>query len=341
MPYKRLSFGMDPITIGLLAGGAQGLLNFGSSLFSQKATRDANMELAQYQFSKNLEMWNLGNQYNSPQAQMERLKQAGLNPNLVYGHGATGNMATTLPQYQAPKVQYDLPAPVQIPAMIQAYQDYKLKAAQTANLEDQNEQIRQATNNARMYGEILGERKPGETYRSGLAQLNWSRMNATQDQAIQYLLTKYQTGGELLGYQRDAAKETTARIRKSIELMDEQMKSQQQGRSLSRSQEELNKQKFSNLVPRQIEAINQEIELKKTFKSLRDLDVENYMDKMYADWIFRGLGSVTDVIKTVRGMKGGKGPTIDPKAVDPNNKSWQKDKESHSQWMKRVNPGAN
>jgi len=33
--------------------------------------------------------WNMQNEYNSPLQQMERLKAAGLNPNLVYGNGAT------------------------------------------------------------------------------------------------------------------------------------------------------------------------------------------------------------------------------------------------------------
>lgn len=35
-----------------------------------------------------LEDWNRQNEYNSPASQMARLKAAGLNPNLVYGHGA-------------------------------------------------------------------------------------------------------------------------------------------------------------------------------------------------------------------------------------------------------------
>lgn len=33
--------------------------------------------------------WNMQNEYNSPSGQMARLKAAGLNPNLVYGNGAT------------------------------------------------------------------------------------------------------------------------------------------------------------------------------------------------------------------------------------------------------------
>lgn len=34
--------------------------------------------------------WNMQNQYNSPQAQMQRFKDAGLNPNLIYGQGESG-----------------------------------------------------------------------------------------------------------------------------------------------------------------------------------------------------------------------------------------------------------
>ena len=39
----------------------------------------------------NLEMWNRMNKYNSPKAQMQRFKEAGLNPNLIYGMGTHGN----------------------------------------------------------------------------------------------------------------------------------------------------------------------------------------------------------------------------------------------------------
>lgn len=42
-------------------------------------------------------MWNAQNAYNTPAAQMERLKEAGLNPMLVYGHGSVvGNTAGSM-----------------------------------------------------------------------------------------------------------------------------------------------------------------------------------------------------------------------------------------------------
>lgn len=39
-------------------------------------------------------MWNLNNEYNTPLAQVNRLQDAGLNPNLVYGNGSMQNVST-------------------------------------------------------------------------------------------------------------------------------------------------------------------------------------------------------------------------------------------------------
>ena len=53
-----------------------------------------------------LDMWNRTNDYNSPIKQMERLKAGGLNPNLVYGNGATTTANNITPMASKP-----LPAP--------------------------------------------------------------------------------------------------------------------------------------------------------------------------------------------------------------------------------------
>lgn len=60
-----------------------------------------NKDLAQFQYDKNLEMWEKQNTYNSPIEQRKRLEEAGLNPALMYGNGSvsTGN-ASQMPQYQ-------------------------------------------------------------------------------------------------------------------------------------------------------------------------------------------------------------------------------------------------
>ena len=60
-----------------------------------------NKKLAAQQNQYNIDMWKMQAEYNSPQAQMQRFSAAGLNPNLIYGLGNNGNMATA-PQMVVP-----------------------------------------------------------------------------------------------------------------------------------------------------------------------------------------------------------------------------------------------
>lgn len=77
-------------------------------------------------------MWSMANDYNHPVNQMARLKQAGLNPNLVYGSGSVTHQATTP---QLPK-QESL-APDFMGAFVQ-FQQLK-------NLQIQEERLREET----------------------------------------------------------------------------------------------------------------------------------------------------------------------------------------------------
>ncbi|AZL82935.1 DNA pilot protein [Apis mellifera associated microvirus 35] len=71
------------------------------------AAQKAESELA---YQRSVEMWNMQNLYNSPSAQMDRFKAAGLNPHLIYGQGSSGN-ASGFPQYQPANLQYRYEAP--------------------------------------------------------------------------------------------------------------------------------------------------------------------------------------------------------------------------------------
>lgn len=121
---------------------ANGFLNAAGSVYStiqgRKNTKDtiaANKELAEYAYARDLEMWERQNAYNSPQAQMERLKAAGLNPNLVYGTGAVANNSGPTPKYNTPNVDYtSRPPVVDMPAILSAFNDFQLKQAQIDNV---------------------------------------------------------------------------------------------------------------------------------------------------------------------------------------------------------------
>lgn len=71
-----------------------------------------NQRMSDQEFIRNSYMWDLQNQYNSPQSQLERIKQAGINPNIAFGSGVsatTGNNQSRpsyrAPQYVAPSIQ--------------------------------------------------------------------------------------------------------------------------------------------------------------------------------------------------------------------------------------------
>lgn len=86
--------------------------------------------------------WNMQNEYNSPVKQMARLRDAGLNPNLVYGEGVTGNSPGQVRSSSVNEMNQRAPdwgaVGAQAGNSIMAYQDIKLKEAQINNLEADN-----------------------------------------------------------------------------------------------------------------------------------------------------------------------------------------------------------
>lgn len=115
-----------------IASGLNAVVQPVVDIINTNKTIKANKQLAEYSYSKDLEMWNRQNDYNSPLSQMNRYKEAGLNPNLIYGQGTSGN-ASTMPKYNAPTLKYEYSAP-NTAQMLSAYQDYQLRQAQIDNV---------------------------------------------------------------------------------------------------------------------------------------------------------------------------------------------------------------
>lgn len=72
-----------------IAGGIFGnLFNANQARKAEKRQFQMQKDLMSYQNDMNRSNWLEQTEYNSPANQMKRLQEAGLNPNLVYGHGA-------------------------------------------------------------------------------------------------------------------------------------------------------------------------------------------------------------------------------------------------------------
>lgn len=79
---------MDPLIGGALIGAGAGIFD---NIFNNKS----NQRAYERDRADALSDWNRQNEYNSPKAQMARFKEAGLNPQLIYGQGTPGNASAT------------------------------------------------------------------------------------------------------------------------------------------------------------------------------------------------------------------------------------------------------
>lgn len=68
---------------------AAAAISAGASMLNNAVSNAQSKKLMQKQFHYQKKMWQMENEYNKPINQMARLQEAGLNPNLVYGSGAT------------------------------------------------------------------------------------------------------------------------------------------------------------------------------------------------------------------------------------------------------------
>lgn len=126
----------------IVAGGqvAGAGINAAATGSQNRRSREWSERMYRQQYSDNIEFWRMQNEYNSPQAQMQRLQAAGLNPNLVYG-GSSAGAAGQAGSIQTPDVQ---PVQFRTPEFgsalmnMSAYFDTQIKQAQTDNLKMQN-----------------------------------------------------------------------------------------------------------------------------------------------------------------------------------------------------------
>jgi hypothetical protein len=144
MPQQQQN--MEPISAGIMAGAS--LLGTGITASAQgkmnKKTREWNEKMYALQRGHSLADWTMQNEYNSPAKQMERLKMAGLNPNMVYGKGTIDNQtgsvrSTEVKSWNPESPKFDLGAAAQ--AGLSAYYDVEVKKAQIDNLKAQNTSI--------------------------------------------------------------------------------------------------------------------------------------------------------------------------------------------------------
>lgn len=170
-----------PFPLAAVLGG----MNTASSIFNTVSQTNANNANIQFQRETNqqnrnwaVEDWNKQNAYNSPAAQMQRFKDAGLNPNLIYGQSNTASPVRSSDS-QAPKVSAPQINPGLIDSMLQGFlsmYDLQKTQAQTDNIKAQSELVKA---NTRL-----------STIKSGGAEFDLAMKHDTRDFLLENLAGK-------------------------------------------------------------------------------------------------------------------------------------------------------
>jgi len=86
---------------GIIGGITSGITN---AVVAKRQRRHEQL-MTDQQYSRQIEQRDYMNEYNSPENQMQRFKDAGLNPHLIYGKGTSGNQSNA-PQPSKPGSNY-------------------------------------------------------------------------------------------------------------------------------------------------------------------------------------------------------------------------------------------
>lgn len=116
-----------------------------ANMISQGNANRKNREFTEKMYNKqrqdSLSDWAMQNEYNSPQAQMERLRNANLNPNLVYGNGSVVANSQSMPRQASGQSYGHQPTNFNFQQGLEAFTDARIKQAQYDNLRAMNTNI--------------------------------------------------------------------------------------------------------------------------------------------------------------------------------------------------------
>lgn len=281
--------------------GAAGILDSVVGGIFQASANKKNRQFALQQYERErkdaLADWNMNNLYNSPGAQMARLKEAGLNPNLVYGNGGSIMQAATVRDADMGNYQQQpLPGTKLGESMAQIY-NIKLQQAQVDNVKALTEVAKvEAGLKAVQALKTLMEKNTGQfdlDRKEELKQIIFEQASSNLG------LTKSQIDLNVHGNQRA----------EELYKLDKQIKQQQligeerdnARRTLDNAMQRMQNGQFEQMRPIQLAQAKAEVEhiqarIKETLKNTENLEQLKRLNKMEAD-----AGKLINMFKTLMG----------------------------------------
>lgn len=263
--------------IGSAVSGAFGLAqtaiqnNFDKRQSERQFEYDKEMAALQNQY--NIDMWNMQNAYNSPAAQMNRLKEAGLNPNLMYGQGSTGN-ASSAPQQVVAGQKAAHKSAMPLAALGQAFdalslmseiEGYKQKRLQTSLLADQERQHFFQANLLQDYY---------------LSRSNYSRLlQGSEGFGYEASVVNYRDRKDRLYYDRPGFVYDTDGMTSWLGYRENE--------NLYRT------------MQKNYEDLGYQVDMSNYRKQMLEKDLDWYSGNQWFDWITRGLSAVSSLVGSV------------------------------------------
>ncbi|WNK12999.1 MAG: DNA pilot protein [Microvirus sp.] len=280
--------GLTAPTAGVIVGGldilSQGI-NAAVTAKQNRLTREFSERMYGRQRADALADFNMQNEYNSPAAQMERLKAAKLNPNLIYGNGTTSTgssspvRAANAPAWnpQAPKIDLGSSGSNAITTAMQL-QSNRL---QNDNLKAQNDLILAQTKKAT--AETLGtiEGTTGKEFKNNLNLQLRNQILATEWTKLRNLTAAGELIHENVGYVMSKTKTENAIRQPRIESIQASTKGTLQGISES-MQRILNMRVQSAKTVAETRYVNQQIANADKDGKLKQLDID--LKNMGTNW---------------------------------------------------------
>lgn len=172
---------LTPAQISGLISGGSNIIDTGVNAVLQGAQNKKNRKFAEKMYNRQradaLSDWNMQNAYNAPSAQMERLKNAKLNPNLIYGTGtqASGlsspvrSSSASTPQGQAPQISLGSGLSSYIDTQIKLQQKNVMDSVIELNQERKRQIIADTVMKGANTG-LINTKNAAESFKLGLAQ---------------------------------------------------------------------------------------------------------------------------------------------------------------------------
>jgi len=239
-----------------IAGGANLLGQAGNALFQggqNRKNRDFTREMYQTQKQDSIDFWNMQNTYNSPEQQMQRLQQAGLNPNMVYGSGSAVNVASapsvphaSTPNNQAPRVDTG--------QIVDSYFNAQTRQATVSNMQKQGDLLdaEKSLKQAELVKLLQGNRFGEETF-------DWRKETVLRNM-------------NLKGYDQDIKNNSLELMahklkqmiltQEAIKLDNDNRQLRGQGFGLDNKQKSINVQSSGNTLDSQMKGMNLEAWMK-------------------------------------------------------------------------------